>query len=58
MPAASRRRNRLAMRLASIMTLTALWAAAACNPASAADSGGAAIGEHIQHIRGALLPAV
>ena len=58
MPAARRRRNRLAMRLASIMTLTALWAASACNSASAADSSGAAIGEHIQHIRGALLPAV
>ena len=58
MPAAHCRRNRLAMRLASIMTITALWDAIAFIPASAADSSGAAIGEHIQHIRGALLPAV
>lgn len=57
MSAAHCRSNRFAMRLASIATFSAMMAASACDPASAADPNAAAIGEHIQHIRGALLPA-
>lgn len=57
MSAARCRNNLFVSYLSSIVTFGPLWAASACNPASAAGSNAAAIGEHIQHIRGALLPA-
>jgi CubicO group peptidase (beta-lactamase class C family) len=51
-------RIRLDSRVAVIFALSALWAAAPSSPASAAASSRATIEQHIQHIRGALLPPV
>src|ERR1035438_8640566 len=45
-------------RLAVMFALSALWAITPSGPALAAASSPAVVGEHIQHIRGALLPAV
>ncbi|MGP0082602.1 MAG: serine hydrolase [Steroidobacteraceae bacterium] len=51
-------KNRLDPLLALMFTLSALGATTPGSPALAAASSGAMVGEHIQHIRGALLPAV
>jgi CubicO group peptidase (beta-lactamase class C family) len=51
-------RNCSSLRLAVMFALSALWAIMPSGPGLAAASSPAVVGEHIQHIRGALLPAV
>ncbi len=58
MPSARCCGYRLDRRLAVILVLATVWAATPGSRALGEGSNAAVIGEHIQHIRGALLPAV